>query len=64
MQQNDSIEGMGKVAIEIDGREVFVEIPHFKGGKTPPGLIEAIKYAREHPKTKLFVWTGDELRQL
>jgi hypothetical protein len=65
MQNKDiDISGQGKIAIEVDGREVFVEIPHFKDGKQPPGLAEAIKFAREHPKTKLFVWTGEELRQL
>jgi hypothetical protein len=57
-------EGTLAIPKEDGSGEVFVRVPHFKDGKTPPGLAEAIKFAREHPETKLFVWTGEELRQL
>jgi hypothetical protein len=65
MADKVSIEDQGKTAIRLpDGREVFADIPYFRGGKRPPDLDDIIKFAKEHPEVKLMWWDGSELRQL
>jgi hypothetical protein len=54
----------GKVAVQLkDGSEIFINIPYMKDAP-PPDFREIVKFARAHPETKLWLWDGENLRQL